>query len=164
MEPDQHKWCDTVAWYLRDIRPLILTNPKTGEISPSPWLVPMLSDPARPCPYETFHLWFVKIMRDVVKVPCLPHNFRHGQASLLYHKYPDRLPWIARRLGDTEATVVQLLRLGSQQEGHGGGPKAHRRPYRNIGSRSSCERIFAVARLCGWATNWPPFAAASRVR
>ena len=107
MEPDEHKWCDTVAWYLRDVRPLILTNPKTGEISPSPWLVPMLSDPARPCPYETFHLWFVKIMRDVVKVPCLPHNFRHGQASLLYHKYPDRLPWIARRLGDTEATVVQ---------------------------------------------------------
>ena len=106
MQPDQYKWCDTVAWFLVHIRPLMLTDVKTGETLSSPWLVPMLSDASRPCPYETFHLWFVKIMRDVVKVPCLPHNFRHGQASLLYHRFPDRIGWIARRLGDTEATVV----------------------------------------------------------
>ena len=106
MRPTAEKWCDTLTWFLTRVRPLMLKDGKTGEIRSSPWFVPMLSDSARPCPYETFHGWFVKIMRDVVKAPCLPHNYRHGQASLLYHNYPDRLGWIARRLGDTEATVV----------------------------------------------------------
>lgn len=106
MQPTEHKWSDTIAWYLAHIRPLILKDPQTGELRASQWFVPMLSDPTRRCPYETFHDWFVRIMRDVVKVPCLPHNYRHGQASLLYHNYPHRIGWIARRLGDTEATVV----------------------------------------------------------
>ena len=106
MRPTAEKWCDTLFWFLTRVRPLMLKDGQTGEIRPSPWFVPMLSDSARPCPYETFRGWFVKIMRDVVEAPCLPHNYRHGQASLLYHNYPDRIGWIARRLGDTEATVV----------------------------------------------------------
>jgi hypothetical protein len=107
MKPNMHKWCDTVAWYLDHIRPLLLPkDPETGEVLPCRWLVPMLSDPSRHCPYETFHGWFVKIMRDVVGVRCLPHNYRHGKASMLYHRYPHRLAHIAQQLGDTEATVV----------------------------------------------------------
>jgi hypothetical protein len=107
MKPNMHKWCDTVAWYLDHIRPLLLPkDPETGEVLPCRWLVPMLSDPSRHCPYETFHGWFVRIMRDVVGVPCLPHNYRHGKASMLYHRYPHRLAHIAQQLGDTEATVV----------------------------------------------------------
>lgn len=58
-------------------------------------------------PYETFRTWFVRIMRDVCGIVCTPHNFRHGQASLLYHDRPDLLRTIARRLGDTEKTTVE---------------------------------------------------------
>ena len=46
-------------------------------------------------------------MRDVVGVRCTPHNYRHGQASLLYHRYPERIGWIAVRLGDTQDTVLR---------------------------------------------------------
>jgi hypothetical protein len=107
LKPSLHKWCETVSWYVDNIRPLLLPKDReTGEVLPCKWLVPMLSDPTRPCPYETFHGWFVRIMRDVVGVPCLPHNYRHGKASLLYHRHPDRLAWIAEQLGDTERMVV----------------------------------------------------------
>lgn len=107
MKPDAHRFCDTVHWYLAQVRPLILTDPRTEEERASPWLLPMLSDASRPCPYETFLMWFTRIMRDEVKVPCTPHNFRHGQASLLYHRHPDRIGWIARRLGDKDDTVLR---------------------------------------------------------
>jgi hypothetical protein len=107
MLPGPHRFAETVHWYLDQIRPLILTDPATQETKTSPWLLPMVSDSARPCPYETFHDWFVRIMRDVVGVRCTPHNYRHGQASLLYHRHPDRLGWIAVRLGDTTDTVLR---------------------------------------------------------
>ncbi|WP_295046784.1 hypothetical protein [uncultured Paracoccus sp.] len=107
MTPGPHRFAETVRWYLDHIRPLILTDPETEETATSPWLVPMLSDVGRPCPYETFHGWFVRIMRDVVGVRCTPHNYRHGQASLLYHRYPDRIGKIAVRLGDTQDTVLR---------------------------------------------------------
>lgn len=108
MQPSLYKWCDTLAWYLDNIRPLLLRkHPETDKALPCRWLVPMLSDPARHCPYETFHGWFVRIMRDVVGIPCLPHNYRHGKASMLYHRYPDRLSYIAEQLGDTETTVIE---------------------------------------------------------
>lgn len=116
MMPTIHKWCETVDWYLEHVRPLILKDADTGEVRSSPWLVPMLSDQARPCPYETFHDWFVPIMRDVNKLPCLPHNFRHGQASLLYQKHPDRIAWIARRLGDKESTVLLYYAWVNQKQ------------------------------------------------
>ena len=107
MPPDKHKFCDTVRWYLKEIRPLILKGPKTKTTRASQWLIPMRGDVSRPCPYATFHAWFTKIMRDVVEVPCTPHNFRHGQASLLYHRYPEHITKIAIRLGDQEATVLR---------------------------------------------------------
>lgn len=102
----KQQFAETIEWYIEHIRPLLLPEADSGEVE-SPWLIPMLSDPTRACPYETFHSWFTKIMRDVVGVRCMPHNYRHGQASLLYHNYPERIGWIAVRLGDTEETVVE---------------------------------------------------------
>jgi hypothetical protein len=31
MQPDQYKWCDTMDWFLTQIRPLILDDAKTGD-------------------------------------------------------------------------------------------------------------------------------------
>ena len=122
MQPNAYKWCDTLHWFIAHVRPLILADPKTGETRSSPWLVPMLSDLTRPCPYETFLSWFVPIMRDVVKVPCLPHNYRHGQASMLYHNYsgPPRVDRASARRYAGNGRAV--LRLGQQQESHGRRP------------------------------------------
>lgn len=115
MQPDKHKWCQTVTWFLDHVRPLIIAGPVSTwapdvtvpAVGASPWLIPMLTDPDRPCPYESFGGWYGRIMRDVVGVPCTPHNHRHAQASLLYHRHPGKIRWIAERLGDTEETVVQ---------------------------------------------------------
>ena len=107
MRPDDYKFCDTVRWYLKEVRPRILAGPRSKKIRASQWLIPMRGDVGRPCPYATFHAWFKKIMRDVVEVPCTPHNFRHGQASLLYHRYPEHITKIAIRLGDEVVTVLR---------------------------------------------------------
>lgn len=122
LAPDKHGFANTIVWYLEHIRPLILQKHGSDgetetkgekardgkkEVAASPRLIPMYSNPERHCPYDTFHGWFVKTMRDLVGVPCLPHNYRHGQASLLYHRYPERIGWIATRLGDTQATVLE---------------------------------------------------------
>jgi integrase len=85
------------------VRPLILED-ADGK---SEWLVPMLSDPSRQCCYETFLDWFERLMRDEVELPCTPHNYRHGQASLLYHAHPEHLDTIAQRLGNTPNTVLK---------------------------------------------------------
>lgn len=96
-------FAETVSWYLDVVRPLILED-ADGK---SEWLVPMLSDPSRQCCYETFLDWFERLMRDEVELPCTPHNYRHGQASLLYHAHPEHLDTIAQRLGNTPNTVLK---------------------------------------------------------
>lgn len=96
-------FAETISWYLHVVRPLILEE-TDGK---SDWLVPMLSDPLRPCCYETFLDWFERLMRDEVELPCTPHNFRHGQASLLYYEHPAHLDTIAQRLGNTRRTVLK---------------------------------------------------------
>ena len=103
----REKFHDTIRWYLAHVRPLFLANPSSEEIAESRYLVPAVTDPQRPLPYDTFRGWFLRIMRDEAGVVCTPHHFRHGQASLLYHDNPGMLRTIARRLGDTEKTVVK---------------------------------------------------------
>jgi|TARA_R110000850_G_scaffold277075_1_gene422151 hypothetical protein len=98
-----HAYAETVSWYLEKVRPLIL---EAAGAARSDWLVPMLTDPSRSCRYETFLNWFKRLMTREVELPCTPHNFRHGQASLLYYAYPEHLDLIARRLGDTRGTVT----------------------------------------------------------
>lgn len=107
IDASREKYHDTVRWYLQHVRPFFLVDPVTGKSSDSPYLVPAVTDPNRPLSYDTFRGWFLKIMRDVCGIVCSPHNFRHGQASLLYHDNPGMLRTIARRLGDTEQTVVE---------------------------------------------------------
>jgi len=107
IQPCRYKFADTVIWFVNRIRPLMLKDPTSDAVRPSRWLIPMRSDVERPCLYETFLTWFTTLSRDVVGVPCRPHNYRHGQASLLYHAHPDRLGWIAQRLGDTEEVVLR---------------------------------------------------------
>jgi hypothetical protein len=102
------KYHDTIRWYLQHIRPLFFSNGPSGrQTEESPYLVPSVTDPRRPLPYGTFRGWFTRIMRNDVGIVCTPHNFRHGQASLLYHDNPGLLRTIARRLGDTEQTVLE---------------------------------------------------------
>lgn len=96
-------FAETITWYLDVVRPLILKE-ADGK---SDWLIPMLSDPSRHCCYETFLDWFERLMCDQVELPCTPHNFRHGQASLLYYAYPEHLDTIAQRLGNTRRTVLK---------------------------------------------------------
>ncbi|WP_026758909.1 site-specific integrase [Sediminimonas qiaohouensis] len=107
IEASRERYHDTVRWYLEYVRPLYLIDPSTGKSLDSCYLVPKVTDPTQPLPYDTFRGWFLKIMRDVCGIVCTPHNFRHGQASLLYHDNPGLLRTIARRLGDTEQTVVE---------------------------------------------------------
>jgi hypothetical protein len=107
IDASREKYHDTVRWYLEHVRPLFLVDPLTGKDVDSPYLVPKVTDPSQPLPYDTFRGWFLKIMRDICGIVCTPHNFRHGQASLLYHDNPGLLRTIARRLGDTEQTVVE---------------------------------------------------------
>ena len=107
IEASRERYHDTVSWFMKDVRPLYLVDPATGARAQSPWLVPAVMDPGRPLPYDTFRGWFLRIMRDHCGVVCTPHNFRHGQASLLYHDNPGLLRTIARRLGDTERTVTE---------------------------------------------------------
>ncbi len=107
IKASRERYHDTIRWYLQHIRPLFLADPSTGEAAESPYLVPAVTDPSRPLPYDTFRGWFLRIMRDEAGIVCTPHNFRHGQASLLYHGNPGLLRTIARRLGDTDQTVVE---------------------------------------------------------
>ena len=103
----REKYHDTVRWYLKWIRPLFLAGSGTGVAETSPYLVPAVTDPSRPLPYATFREWFLRIMRDRCGIVCTPHNFRHGQASILFHDNPGLLRTIARRLGDVERTVTE---------------------------------------------------------
>jgi hypothetical protein len=117
----QEQYHDTVRWFLAKIRPLFFFD-RTSSYEPGSkehmrsmevaaaqcsWLVPGVRNPDCSLPYTTFLSWFKRLMRNVVGLVCDPHNFRHGQASLLYHEYPERLDMIARRLGDQVKTVVQ---------------------------------------------------------
>lgn len=103
IKASRERYHDTVRWYLRDVRPLFFAQ----EGDESPYLVPSVTKSGLPLSYGAFMSWFVPVMRDVVGIVCTPHLFRHGQASLLYHARPDLLQTIARRLGDTETTVVR---------------------------------------------------------
>lgn len=115
------RYHDTIRWFLEKIRPhffrediaqnLHEDDRQTKEAKTAalkcPWLVPGIKDPQKCLCYTTFLGWFQRLMRDLVGIACDPHNFRHGQASLLIHEYPERLDMIAKRLGDTIETVVR---------------------------------------------------------
>lgn len=116
------RYHDTVRWFLDVVRPHFFRKDVSETLCEDSkhekaakyaaqrcrWLVPGVKNSGEHLGYETFLGWFQNLMRDVVGVACDPHNFRHGQASLLYHEYPERIDMIAKRLGDKVETVVQF--------------------------------------------------------
>ena len=115
------RYHETVRWFLETVRPHFFRDDVSENIHDDEkrakaaknaalqcaWLVPGVIDPQNGLCYTTFLGWFQRHMRDYVGIACDPHNFRHGQASLLYHGYPERLDMIAKRLGDKIETVIR---------------------------------------------------------
>lgn len=113
MEPDEIGCFDTITWYLEKIRPCFFA-PAGSDLCAAKaraerckYLVPAVHSADKPLNYRSFADWFARWMRDIVRIVCRPHNFRHGQASVLYFGFPDRIDVIAERLGDTIETVVK---------------------------------------------------------
>ena len=116
------RYHDTVRWFLDKVRPHFFRDDVSENIHDDKrqekaaktaallcrWLVPGVNNQTKNLCYTTFLGWFQNLMRDSVGIACNPHNFRHGQASLLYHEYPERIDMIAKRLGDTVETVVRF--------------------------------------------------------
>jgi predicted DNA-binding transcriptional regulator AlpA len=117
----EERYHDTIKWFLASVRPHFFRDDVSIDLAEDErnaskakvaalrcvWLVPGVKDPQKGACYTTFLGWFQRLMRDVVGVACDPHNFRHGQASLLFHEYPERMDMISQRLGDSMATVVE---------------------------------------------------------
>lgn len=114
-------YLETVEWFLREVRWLFFWDQADNAASSSEcivrlakqlstksdWLVPGVKDPNLGLADTTFRKWFENIMVSIVGITIDPHNFRHGQASLLYYLFPDQIETIAARLGDTVDTVLQ---------------------------------------------------------
>lgn len=90
---------ETVMWYIKYIRPLFRDHKTNMHLFPS------VSGGADELAYETFLRWYKRNTRDIVGLPMTPHQQRHGQASLLLNKYPDKELIIARRLGNSPAAM-----------------------------------------------------------
>uniref|UniRef100_UPI00260D3BF0 hypothetical protein n=1 Tax=Sulfitobacter sp. TaxID=1903071 RepID=UPI00260D3BF0 len=117
----EERYHDTIKWFLASIRPHYFRDDVSTDLAEDErnanqakvaalgcaWLVPGVNDPQRGACYTTFLGWFQRLMRDVVGIACDPHNFRHGQASLLFYEYPERIDMISQRLGDSMATVLR---------------------------------------------------------
>lgn len=93
---------DTIRWYLQTIRPLF---PQAGT---SLYLFPAVKTPGVPLNASYFGAEFAALMRTVVDLPMTPHQMRHGQTSLLLDKHPNEIEVIAKRIGDTAATLRQF--------------------------------------------------------
>lgn len=116
----KERYHDTVRWFLDRVRPHFFRDDSSKSRHEDnmhenaakivalqcPWLLPGVKNPRENLGYTTFLGWFQKHMRDIVGIACDPHNFRHGQASLLYYEYPERIDLISARLGDDIDTVV----------------------------------------------------------
>lgn len=117
----EERYLETVEWFLREIRWLFFwdqaANAANGRecivrfakqlSTKSDWLVPGVKNPNLILTDNTFRKWFENIMVEIAGISMDPHNFRHGQASLLYYHFPDQIEAIAARLGDTVETVLR---------------------------------------------------------
>lgn len=90
---------DTIRWYLEEIRPLF------PHADSSRYLFPAVTTPGAPMSPSWFGAQFSTLMRTIVELPMTPHQFRHGQVSILLDKYPNEIAVIAKRIGDTLETV-----------------------------------------------------------
>ena len=115
------RYLETIEWFLREIRWLFFWDQAASAANgsecivrfakqlstKSDWLVPGVKNPCLSLTDNTFRNWFENIMVEVSGISMDPHNFRHGQASLLYYHFPDQIEAIAARLGDTVETVLR---------------------------------------------------------
>ena len=112
MLKSRFKCTETVEWFIKSVRPHYFENLSSdpeiarSELSACPYLVPAIRSKATHLNYRSFADWFSKWMRDLVGIVCTPHNFRHGQASVMYYAMPGRIDLIAERLGDCAETVI----------------------------------------------------------
>nr|WP_111300296.1 site-specific integrase [Paracoccus saliphilus] len=75
LRQDRRNGLDTVLWYVRHVRPLYRYAATSDYLFPAVTSSSALSE-------KLFREWFKKISRSL-GLPMLPHNFRHGLASLL---------------------------------------------------------------------------------
>ena len=102
IEADDYGGHETLLWYLRRIRPLV-----PGAAS-NPYFLPSPKFAGKPLSDKWFEAKFQEFMREIVHFPMTPHQFRHGQTSLLLHKHPEEILVIARRIGDTVKSMRQF--------------------------------------------------------
>jgi hypothetical protein len=93
------KGLQTLEWYRRNILPLY---PHQAECT---HLFPAVGEPGKPLAYSTVRDWFSRHVR-VAGRPITPHSFRHGIASVLINRDPDKIALIAEALGDSPRTVA----------------------------------------------------------
>ncbi|MGC9419863.1 MAG: hypothetical protein ACP5EN_12915 [Rhodovulum sp.] len=102
IRPNKYRGHETILWFVREIRPLIPGAKDNLYLFPSP------RKPGAPISDKWFRAEFCNVSRSIVGLPMNPHQFRHGQASLLINKHPEELLVIAKRTGHT---VDSLLRF-----------------------------------------------------
>lgn len=102
IRPNKYRGYETILWFVREIRPLIPGAQDNNYMFPSP------QKPGAPVSDKWFRAEFCNASRSIVGLPMNPHQFRHGQASLLINKHPEELLVIAKRTGHT---VDSLLRF-----------------------------------------------------
>lgn len=97
---NRHGAYDTLRWYLREIRPLF------PHAATSRFLFPAVTRPGIPFAHQRFRAEFSNAMREIADLPMTPHQMRHGQESLLYHRFPEEIETIAAR-GDHEVETFR---------------------------------------------------------
>lgn len=88
---------EVIEWFMETIRPLY------PDECGSPFLFPSIETTGS-LQYNTFLGWFKRETR-AAGLPMIPHNFRHGLASLLIHANPGRWDILERLLDDSVGTA-----------------------------------------------------------
>lgn len=101
IKPDHLGYYDTIIWYMSVIRPLSPGHQASPYLFPSPRKTGVHRAPRH------FAEIFANHMRAVVDLPMTPHQMRHGQTSLLLNRHPNEIATIAKRIDDTEATLLR---------------------------------------------------------
>lgn len=102
IKPNKYQGHDTILWFVRRIRPLIPAADGNCFFLPSP------RKPGAPVSDKWFREEFKAAMRSIVGLPACPHQFRHGQASLLLNKHPGEVVVIAKRTGHSVGTLLRF--------------------------------------------------------
>lgn len=95
----QFRGLSTIRWYIENVRPLFPHHESSN------YLFPEIGEPGCPLAYQTFLNWWNPAIRETPLGCMTPHNYRHGQASILIKARPGNWTFAASRLGDTERTV-----------------------------------------------------------